>query len=422
MGRLMTWTTAALVLGIAATLGIAPASAGAASDSSPGITSNSITVGQVDTLSGPVPGLFLGAKNGTEAYFNYINSRGGVNGRKIHLVADDDQFSAATYATATQALVKSSFALVGGFSLFDASGVSAINAAKIPDITVSLSASRNLDQYNYSPNPIVDGGSRLGPFQYYKGHYGNAYKNVGTIDSAVATSESETNGDLAAMQSIGYKITYKDTVNPVETNFIPDVLKMKSSGVQMVYIVGLAVTQVADLAKDMALENFHPKLFATNGVAYDQSYIPLAGKAANNTYTDQQYAMFLGQDSKSVPAVSTFLKWTRAADPAAHIDLYGLYGWASAQLFVQALRAAGKNPTRASLFQALNKITSYNASGLIATTNPAQKQPATCWIAVKVTKGRWQRTSPSPTSSFLCKPGGFYYPRGYSFHRQAPPS
>ncbi len=401
----------------------APAgAAGAGSGNTTGITPTSVTIGQVDTLSGPVPGLFLGAKDGTQAYLDYINSKGGVNGRKLYLKADDDQFSAANYATETQSLVGSVFALVGGFSLFDASGVPAINAAKIPDVTVSLSAQRNLDQYNFSPNPLIPGGTRLGPFKYYKSAYGNAYKSVGTIDSDVATAEAQSNADFAAMKSLGYNIVYKDTVSAVQTDFTPDVLKMKSAGVQMVYIVGLAVPQVADLAKDMAQQNFKPKLFSTNGVAYDSSYIPTAGQPANGTHTDQQSAMYLGQDASSVPAVATFDKWIKKVNPSGHIDTYGLFGWLSAQLFAQALQTAGKNPTRASVLAALDKITSFNGDGLIATTNPAQKKPGTCWIEIQVTNGSWQRTAPSPKSGFICNPGGYYIPRSYHFTRQPPPA
>lgn len=392
------------------------------SGSTTGVTAKTITVGQVDTLSGPVPGLFLGAKDGTLGYLNYINSQGGVYGRKLRLISDDDSFSSGNYATFTQELVNSTFALVGGFSLFDNAGVPAVNAAKIPDITPSLSAVRETDQYNYSPVPIVDGGSRTGPLTYYKKKYGSAYQHVGTIDSAVATAESQTNGVLNAMRSVGYRIVYQHTVNPVESQFTPDILRMRNSGVQMVYIVGLAVTQVADLAKQMQLQGFHPKFFATNGVAYDSSYIPDAGSSANNTYTDQTSAMFQGQDAKVVPAVSTFDKWTKAANPSAHIDTYALFGWLSAELFVQALKAAGPNPTRAALFAQLNKISSFSGNGLIATTNPVQKKPNTCWIEIKVSNGNWGRTTPSPKSGFVCNPGGFFYPKGYHFTRQPPPT
>src|ERR1700722_12357197 len=67
--------------------------AGAASSAVPGVTAKSITVGNVSTLSGPVPGLFDGGPFGTEAYFAYVNAHGGVNGRKIEVDGDDDGYS-----------------------------------------------------------------------------------------------------------------------------------------------------------------------------------------------------------------------------------------------------------------------------------------------------------------------------------------
>jgi ABC-type branched-subunit amino acid transport system substrate-binding protein len=369
----------------------------------------------VDTLSGPVPGLFEGAKDGTLAYFAYVNSQGGVDGRTLKLDVKDDAFSGANYTTETEQEVASDFALVGGFSLFDASGVAAIDAAKIPDITASLSAARSLDVYNYSPDPLVVGGARLGPLEYYKKAFPGAIKHVGTLFSNVATAEVQSQAVLSAMSSLGYEVGYQRIVNPLESNFVPDVLRMRAAGVKMVYIVGLAVTQVADLATDMKQEGFTPEVFSTNGVAYDSSYVTLAGSAADGTYTDQQSSLFAGEDAAHVPAVALFDKWVKKVNPSAHFDTYGVYGWSAAELFVQALRAAGPQPTRAGLIAALDKITSFDADGLIAPGDPAQKKPEQCWLLVKVSpQGKWVRTGPTPKSGFICNPAGFYYPKGYT--------
>ena len=116
----------------------------------------------------------------------------------------------------------------------------------------------------------------------------------------------------------------------------------------------------------------------------------------------------MGQDAKVVPAVATFDKWAKKVDPQTQLDLYTLYGWINAELFVQALKGAGADPTRASLDAQLDKITSFNASGLISTQNPAQKIPGSAgsWPSTRTGPGSASRPTPSPASSAI--PGGFY--------------
>src|SRR2546425_8750588 len=55
-----------------------------------GVTPTQITLGTVITLTGPVPGLFKGSAAGTDAYFQYINSKGGVFHRKLVMKQGDD--------------------------------------------------------------------------------------------------------------------------------------------------------------------------------------------------------------------------------------------------------------------------------------------------------------------------------------------
>ena len=95
------------------------ATAGAEAVTSPGITSSTITVGQIDDLSAPYPGLFKAAEDGTQAYFDYVNSTGGVDGRKIELNAMDSAFDSADVVKETTDIADSDFAMVGGYSLLD---------------------------------------------------------------------------------------------------------------------------------------------------------------------------------------------------------------------------------------------------------------------------------------------------------------
>ena len=61
-----------------------------------GITDSSVTVGSVATISGPVPGLFRNVQSGLKAYAAYVNSTGGICGRKLEIQYADDRLDAGT--------------------------------------------------------------------------------------------------------------------------------------------------------------------------------------------------------------------------------------------------------------------------------------------------------------------------------------
>src|ERR1019366_3046236 len=97
--------------------GAAKTPAGAATE--PGLTPTTITVGTVADVGGPVPGILEGAIYGMQAYAAYLNSIGGVNGRKLVIKQGDSALACATSTTAMQALVNDVFAFVGDFVVND---------------------------------------------------------------------------------------------------------------------------------------------------------------------------------------------------------------------------------------------------------------------------------------------------------------
>ena len=177
----------------------------AAAASTTGITPTSVTVGNISIISGPVPGLFKGAPTGAQAYFAYINSKGGVNGRKLKLDSYDDGFNGQTNATETTTAVAKDFALVGNFSLFDSSGckILAENSA-VPDVSVTLDPGTNSLPNVFSAQPLATGWS-LGPLQYYKQHFPGATKVgslVSNIRSSITSPANRRNSSSSAICSI----------------------------------------------------------------------------------------------------------------------------------------------------------------------------------------------------------------------------
>jgi ABC-type branched-subunit amino acid transport system substrate-binding protein len=377
-----------------------------AAAAAPGVTANSITVGSISDISSPIAGLFEGAKVGTEAYFAYVNSQGGVNGRKLIIDGMDSAFSSGTVASESQSIAKNDFAIVGGFSLLDGAEQPAIDAAKLPTITQVLSPSLYTDPNLYSAIPLVQGGEASGPFKWLKSKYPAAVKAIGLIGSnSAATAITAEHTFRKLTYSLGYKWLYSRDAGFAETTFIPDMVKMKAAGVKMVFEPTQQGAYISTMAQEIKQEGLNA-ILVSGANAYEENFAP--GPSGNGTLVTGVTALYEGQDAKAVPAVATFDKWAKRVDPQTELDLYTLYGWINAQLFVQALRGAGANPTRASLVAQLNKITSFNASGLISNQDPAKKIPGQCWIVAEYENGTWKRIAPDPKTGFVCSPGGFY--------------
>ncbi|GAB7129401.1 ABC transporter substrate-binding protein [Silvimonas sp. JCM 19000] len=90
-----------------------------------GVTDSEIIIGQSAALSGPAAKLGQGVNRGAKAYFDYVNQHGGVNGRKIKLVALDDGYEPDRAAANTKELISKQ----GAFALFGYVGTPTSNAS-----------------------------------------------------------------------------------------------------------------------------------------------------------------------------------------------------------------------------------------------------------------------------------------------------
>ncbi len=80
-----------------------------------GVTNGRILLGQAAVFTGPAAQLGIQMRNGIKAYLDYVNERGGVHGRKLELVTEDDGYEASRAPVATKKLIEEYkvFALLG---------------------------------------------------------------------------------------------------------------------------------------------------------------------------------------------------------------------------------------------------------------------------------------------------------------------
>jgi hypothetical protein len=148
-----------------------------------------------------------------------------------------------------------------------------------------------------------------------------------------------------------------------------------------------------------------------NGLYDSNTFKVTTPDALKNTYVDQVYAMFLGEDGQRIPEVSLFLDWMKKTDPNQNVDLFALYGWLSARLFVDAMTKigdSGQPPTRKGLIDTLSTWGSWDGNGMVAPVDIGKKRPSDCFFIFTVTPdGKFQRTYPTDNTNYDCNVAPF---------------
>lgn len=373
-----------------------------------GVTADQITVGNIATLSGPVPGLFQGATIGAQAFAAYVNGQGGINGRKLKVIVRDDQFDSGQNRAQAQDLSKQVLAMLGSFSTFDDAGQPELEKAGVPDVGYALSDGRRSSAINFSPQPAKSGTFRTGAFNYYAKKFPGAVKNMATLYGDVPASKGPAFDAMAAARSVGWNFVYDRAYQPTETDFTADVVRMRQAGVKGFYSSSLDGKTAARLIKAIKQQGLQLEFIALGASGYDAALIALGGDAVEGTFVDQQLALYQGQDSGSVPEVGLMNQWMQKIKPGYTPDLFAAFAWASGRILEQALKAAGPQLTRKSLLAALQKIDKFDANGLMPDSGPASKRQPTCDLFMQVKGGKYSRIDP-PGRGFIC--GGTIFSR-----------
>jgi ABC-type branched-subunit amino acid transport system substrate-binding protein len=365
---------AALVGSLVATTGAAGARVGSAAS----ISSDEIKVG------GLIETQFAGSDIGARARFADENAKGGVNGRTITYV--DGQ----TYAQGNTAA-----ALAEAQRLVQQEGVAAI----VPSLT-SVPPTQFLTQqkvpgfsWNISPlgwdTPWFFGitGSLVAPFpksapgsaslpsmlsQQYKDEgtaSGGKGKTVAIIGSDDASAKSGVEQAKKTFKVSGYKVTYAKgafSITTPTTDYTPYVQAIMTSNggnpPDIAYLVA-SFSDVQGLAKGLRQAGFQGII--VNPTTYD----PRIVKAAETLEVYTQWAT--PESAPNNPNIQKVVDSITKQDPKATLSLGTLAGYFAADMFVQALKAAGKTPTTSSIQKAASKMT-YEIKDVVGpTTYPA---------------------------------------------------
>jgi ABC-type branched-subunit amino acid transport system substrate-binding protein len=378
-----------------------PAAAGGActpQGSGEGFTATEITIGNVSTISGPVPGLGQTAQNGLKAYVNYINSKGGVCGRKLKVVTTDDRLDSGTNRAETQRLMGQVLAFAGSFSVVDDGGASVLAGTNIADVSLALSQARIEMPNNFSPSPIDPADQVRGTLniqRYFKQTAG--VTKAAVVYAAQANAKKGGEGFKKDLEAAGIEVVLMAETATTQTDYTGVATQIKNAGAELV-ITAVDIGGAARLAQAIKQQNVPLKVPFYGSQAYGRKFLQLAGAGAEGAVAGVTYAI---PEDTTNPAMQTFSQWYARSNPGADPDYFAILGWAAATILVTAIEQAGPTPTRDAVLAKLRATTSTDAGGVIAPqTNPAGKKPSPCFAIIGVEGGRWVKKHPA--QGFQC--------------------
>ena len=365
-----------------------------------GVTGTTITVGNVSDLGGPVPGLFQGGPYGVQAYFDYVNSQGGVYGRQLKLATSDDGLQCSQNEADYQNMVGSVFSFVGSWSLDDNCGASIMSGhPNVPMVQTYLSPQMEGLPNSYAMAPYSQQ-FYLAPYLYLKQKYPDAIASVGTIVGNQASAVAAWDHLKAAIQTIGYQVVYEDDFPPAQSNFSADVIRMRSMGVKTVILSSVNAPDAAIFAQEAAQQGYKPEVWVCV-VCYSGGYVQESGGAAavEGQYEYLATSAFLGDPT--VPEVATYLHWMHVAYPNFAPDLFSTYSWTNAALFVHILQQVGPHLTQKAVLAALAATTTFNDNGMTTSAQINAKKPSNCYNLFQIQGGNYVKVDDPPTG-FRC--------------------
>jgi branched-chain amino acid transport system substrate-binding protein len=372
--------TARIALIILATLVIGCPVTPAAAQGTPGVTADEIKIGALGALTGP--GYLYGRliMNGAEVVYNEVNKAGGVNGRKITLVREDDRCDAASAIAAAKKLIFQHQVFMlhgGGCSNASIAARPEIEKASIPWVVFASVA----DEVTLPTAPYIfstalaasiESAAQL-EFALQQGA-----KKIAVISMRDAWGRARYNPLMETFKRKGVTPVSDEEMSPDANDATPQVLRLRQASPDAVIIV-LYPKAAAVYMRDAAKLGFKPMQIGQTAlgdllVFRDQVAIPNA--------LDKFYTISHVRYTPEDPEMERWRGLLEKYFPNDRMSVYNIMGIASATVVVEALKRAGRDLTRDRLRDELNKLKDFNTNiypGVITCTptdHQCHKTPA----------------------------------------------
>jgi len=387
--KILPRVVAAGVISAVAIASAGPAGA-AAPAADPGVSKTQIVIGTTTPQTGPASPGYKDVAPAANAYFNYVNSKGGINGRKIRMIFEDSAYDPRKAALAAQKLVNQDriFAMIGHLG-------TAQNNAAMP-----IQFEKNVLNFF----PVTAAREMYDPFHRLKYAFAATYydqvraalpklvreRNVKKICIIYQDDEfglEVMRGGEAALKTLNMQFAEKTSYKRGATDFSSQVARMKADACELV-VLGTIIRETIGTIAESRKTGFNPIFFGTSA-AYTDLIHKLGGPAMNGMYATMTVQNpYLDDVNPQLRAWANKYKGRFNADPS----VFSAYGYIAIENFVRGVQKAGQNLTTDSFIAAMDtmSVPADMFGSAPATFGPQKRLGSNAHRLSQITDGRWK--------------------------------
>lgn len=347
-----------------------------------GVTDTTIKVGVLTALTGPAApvGKIIGI--GSEIAFKAANDAGGVNGRKFDLILEDNGYNPKQTVAGFKKLVDRDKIFGIPLCVGTPPGMAVIplaEAKKVPTILYS-----GPETFFKPPKRYIFVAGMpyhlevIGLMEYALKNLDVKNKKIGIL-----AQDSIKQPPVSAMKDVekkyGLKVVAVETFKRGTPDVSPQLLALKKAGIE----IAIASTNARDMAlilKKCIELNYKPIFLGITPTA-DQSAFKILPPGDVEFYAAAASAPVL----MDIPGIKEMVDAGKKYDPKFTPTAYHVIGYMSAKLFIEGVKAAGKDLTRENLVKAFESFENKDMAGIMppVTYSPERRFSAS---AIKIIK------------------------------------
>ena len=344
----------------------------------PALAQEPIRIGVTEPLTGAFAASGNYVTQGAKIAEDAINASGGVLGRKIQLIVEDNKSNPTeAVATAEKLIAKDKVpVLMGAWS-------STLTLAVMPKLmeyeVPMLVETSSSGKITTSGNPYI---FRISPTSEMEARAFTPMVKTFGIKKADFLATNNDFGLGASqefskmLQAAGAQVGVMETMDPKATDFSAQLAKIKASGGDTLFVT-TAVEQATLILKQAKEQQVKARIITTGGSVSPDQLIAQAGDAANGSYHLVFFTPWFPEAVKNPDIARKFVAEWNARKYNVGGLTEGFRGWDGIHTIVEAIKAAGKAEPKA-IAQAMWNVKVHGINGDIAfiKQGPAGKESA----------------------------------------------